>query len=232
MPSPKKSATQERVRFQVPTHLGSLDHYFRLIHARLEWEAGKLAKRPAKGGKRGRASTEECLNEIRGMLPDEQQMLVDAVSHHVLLFAERANAEAGFDLLIKPQEMLIGGNRNWVFAFATMGAAAAVKLHRMTGVRQALAIRCIERNRPKRDYVKRPIENTDEMMLMDLLCAAVPSTCWELAPSPAMIIERFFDSFDMATLLEQQLTRRVDAITGLFLEEKLRSTARPSSARH
>ena len=93
-------------------------------------------------------------------------------------------------------------------------------------------MRCIERDRPEKDYVGCRIEEADEMMLMDLLCAAIPSTCWDLAPSPAMIVERFFDLFDMETVLEQELARRVDAIAAMLMTNKLRPTAGSSDTKH
>src|ERR1700756_2319979 len=105
----KTPAQEARIRFQVPMHVGSRDEWFLFIRRRVQREAERLAEASQKLRKRDRLTKEECFDHLRRIAPDEEQLMREAVSYHVLLLGEAARAEAGFDLRIEPQQLEIGG---------------------------------------------------------------------------------------------------------------------------
>lgn len=224
----EKHASKKNVRIQLPTHLGTQDQYFRLIDRRLPQTAEHLAQKPSDASDASRMTSKDYFDKLRRILPDELQILNHAMAHHTRLFAASANAEAGFDLGIEPHTVEIGGKRNWVFLFATMSLRSATNLLRMPGVRERLVSICVRRGRPKEEFVGRTIDDADEMMFMDLLCAGVPVTCLddELAPSPQMIVDRFFDSIDTTKYLEWMHAQDLHSIASKAWEDELRSWAK------
>jgi hypothetical protein len=229
----KTPAQEARVRFQVPMHVGSQDQWFLFIRRRVQREAERLAEASQKLRKGDRLTKEECFDHLRRIAPDEEQLMREAVSYHVLLLGEAARAEAGFDLRIEPQQLEIGGARNWVFCFATMDASASRKLLQKPGVRETLVLWSENRGRPHEEFVGRRIDECNEEVLMDLLCAALPAATEHLAPSPAMIVDRFFDSPHFDFVCERNASPNTDEAGGhaVRLDERLWSTT-PSSTKH
>jgi hypothetical protein len=231
MSRPRDPRRDARVRFQAPMHVGSQDQWFILIRRRLKLEAEKLARASEKRRKRDRLTEEECFEFLCSACPDEEQLLREAISFHIHLFAEAARAQAGFDLQIEPQQLEIGGSRNWVFAFATMSAAGSRKLLQIPGVRERLVMLCLNRGRLKKEYVGRRIEECHEEVLMDLLCAALPAATEDLVPSPALIVDRFFESPHFNFVLDKNVSHNREEKRRRELQEQALSTT-PSRTMH
>src|ERR1700756_2053873 len=196
----KTPAQEARVRFQVPMHVGSQDQWFLFIRRRVQREAERLAEASQKLRKRDRLTKEECFDHLRRIAPDEEQLMREAVSYHVLLLGEAARAEAGFDLRIEPQQLGLWSEN---------------------------------RGRPHEEFVGRRIDECNEEVLMDLLCAALPAATEHLAPSPAMIVDRFFDSPHFDFVCERNASPNTDEAGrhAVRLDERLWSTT-PSSTKH
>ena len=71
-------------------------------------------------------------------LPDAQAFLIDALSSHIRAYGGVANTEAGFDLGIKPQQVVVGAPDGYAVVFATITSDACKRLTSLDGVQPTL----------------------------------------------------------------------------------------------
>lgn len=169
-----KKSKPKRLRVQFPMHAKTYDAWRRASGARLEREARRRAAAEADSPDRSTAS-EHMLDLLQFFEMDK--IVLVALAEHVRHFAESANAEAGFDIGIAFEEVVIGEQNGYTIPFATIDAAAAVRLLDRGQVRQDLLRMLDARGAKRRNYyVGREIQDCDEELLMDLLTVSLPDT--------------------------------------------------------
>lgn len=114
---------------------------------------------------------------LKGLFEHDDVIRV-SVAHHIYRFAKAANAEVGFEIGLKPQQVEIPDS-GIVFAFATMKSSAARRLLQLENVRENLDRLTISREWHPDRVVGRAIDECDFIVLMDLLVCSLPKTIEE-----------------------------------------------------
>jgi hypothetical protein len=117
-------------------------------------------------------------------------LLIHALSIHVCFYRQIANEEAGFDLGIKPLQIVIGEPDGYAVPFGTIRSEACDRLLAFEDVKPLYrGLLRIRRERLKSSGFSGQIDKSES--LMDLLVAALPYTTRNIGMStPREIIDR------------------------------------------
>jgi hypothetical protein len=136
-------------------------------------------------------------------------LLTEALSIHIAWYGQVANAEAGFDLGLKPHHVIVDGPSGHAVVFAAIDSGACAKLQEFDGVRQLWRHLTLERSQRYESLGITSTEFDEEEAIMDLMVAALPYTTQTIGMStPSEIIDRAFKKrlarFDAVAALRSQ----------------------------
>jgi hypothetical protein len=217
-----------RKRLQMPMVSLKFSGWEKLMKKRISREVEERVAAEVTKKKRSRLDRTAIREILSVVFYDLQQLLIDAISIHVQFYEQVAAAEAGFDLGLKPDHIMIGEPSGWAVVFATINADSCARLLKMDGTRQVL--KHMTRVRKARYRSKGIVskEFDEEEAIMDLLVSALPYTTRTIGMStPSEIIDRAFgkrlEQFDAVAALRG---RAPDAHTPTLDRAVLRSRGR------
>lgn len=168
-------ATRGRTMMQMPMQCYKFSEWISAVRESLSEEAEKRTAAQASLDRRDRLSKESIEKGVAAAFPDAEALLMNAFILHVKFYGLIANTESGFDLDIKPHEVIFDGKDGYVVIFATIKSDACVRLRGLAGVEATVKwMTKLRRERLKSQGFSGRIDKSDA--LMDLLVAALPHT--------------------------------------------------------
>jgi hypothetical protein len=166
-----------RIRVQMPMAAVTYEEWCSLIDDRLAREARKRLAEKSQRYERHPWTAEDVEGFLKRLFEHDDVIRI-SVAHHIYRFAKAANAEVGFEIGLKPQQVEIPDS-GIVFAFATMKSSAARLLLQLENVRENLDRLTASREWHPDRVVGHPIDECDFIVLVDLLVCSLPKTIEE-----------------------------------------------------
>jgi hypothetical protein len=188
----KTRAGSGRTMFQMPMHCYQYSKWEEVMHAGVAKGIDRFLS--SQGHREGCAfiDTNRLRTALTVWFGNSDKLLMQALDAHAHAYGQAANAEAGFDLNIVGQQIVIGAPPNdHVIFFATIRAEAYQQLLRIDANGFFKALTRIRKDRLLAKGFSGRISRSEA--LMDLLCAALPGTTIGMS-TPAEIVDRFVET--------------------------------------
>jgi hypothetical protein len=183
-------APRGSTRLQIPMHSYKYSKWETIIRESVSAEINKNISARAPVKRFDRHERNEIRQRLLVRFSDSERLFMDALSLHISFYGRVANAEAGFDLGIRPQQVIVNEPSGYAMVFATIRSEACERLFEFEGVepiyREFLRIRT---DRLRSLGFSGKVDKSTS--LMDLLVAALPYTTKSIGMStPREIIDR------------------------------------------
>jgi hypothetical protein len=191
----KSQALSGRVRLQMPMVALKFTEWEALMRKRISREIEKRVVAEASRKRRARLDRTEIRKISSVLFPDLERLLTDALSIHIYFYGQVANAEAGFDLGLKPHHVIFGEPTDYAVVFATINADVCARLLEFEGARRRLTYMTEVRRERYKTMGITSTEFEEDEAIMDLLVSALPYTTQTIGMSkPSEIIDRAFEN--------------------------------------
>jgi hypothetical protein len=184
-------AGRGRTMLQMPMHCYRYPEWQKTIRDGVAKRIGEFVSSGGLRKHKGHADEDGIQTSLTHLFANTDELLMRALGAHAHLYGQVANAEAGLDLGIVGQQILIGGPPNdYVIFFATMNMEACKLLLRVDAKKFSVELSRIRRERLSATGFSGSTPRSES--LMDLLCAVLPYTTDTIgAATPVEIVDRF-----------------------------------------